>query len=62
MADLGGQSVGSQFAIFTYRDFDDLGCRETLIRIVIDCWCEIAEPRKGGWPPLCLLGAHVGWA
>ena len=24
-ADLGGHSIGTQFAIFTYRDYDDTG-------------------------------------
>ena len=42
-ADLGGKSVGSQFAIFTYRDFDDAQRREDLIQIAIDCWAEVAE-------------------
>jgi hypothetical protein len=27
-ADLGGDSVGTQFAIFTYKDFDDPARRE----------------------------------
>src|ERR1700710_925732 len=42
-ADLGGASVGSQFAIFTFRDFDDQARREELIQIAIDCWSEVAE-------------------
>ena len=42
-ADLGGTSVGTQFAIFTYQDFDDPVQRETLIRIAIDCWSEVAD-------------------
>ena len=42
-ADLGGLSVGTQFAIFTYRDFDDPARREDLIRIAIDCWAEVGE-------------------
>lgn len=48
-ADLGGASVGTQFAIFTYRDFDDPTRREDLIKIAIDCWAEVAEH-----------GAHAG--
>ncbi len=43
IADLGGLSVGSQFAIFTYKDFDDPARREELIRMTIDCWAEVAE-------------------
>jgi D-erythrulose 1-phosphate 3-epimerase len=42
-ADLGGNSVGTQFAIFTYRDFDDAAQRATLIDLAIDCWAEVAE-------------------
>lgn len=42
-ADLGGTSVGTQFAIFTYKDFDDPARREALISIAIDCWAEVAE-------------------
>ena len=46
IADLGGTSVGTQFAIFTYRDFDDANRRETLIRIAMDAWAEVAEHAK----------------
>lgn len=65
IADLGGRSVGSQFAIFTYRDFDDLRRRETLMRIAIDCWCEIAEHAKAAglhyvfWEPMS-VGREFG--
>ncbi|MCB1466864.1 MAG: aminotransferase [Rhizobiaceae bacterium] len=43
IAELGGVSVGTQFAIFTYRDFDDRERRADLIDIAIDCWAEVAE-------------------
>ena len=42
-ADLGGHSVGTQFAIFTYKDYDNPVRREELIEIAIDCWGEVAE-------------------
>ena len=42
-ADLGGTSVGTQFAIFTYRDYDDPKRRETLIQTAIDAWTEVAD-------------------
>ncbi|MFK7764570.1 MAG: sugar phosphate isomerase/epimerase family protein [Roseobacter sp.] len=42
-ADLGGSSIGTQFAIFTFRDFDDAARKEELIKIAIDCWAEVAE-------------------
>ncbi|NEJ18552.1 aminotransferase, partial [Rhizobium leguminosarum] len=43
-ADLGGHAVGTQFAIFTYKDFDDPARREELIKIAIDCWADVADP------------------
>lgn len=46
IGDLGGKSVGTQFAIFTYRDYDDPRRREALIQIAIDCWAEVAEHAK----------------
>ncbi|MFK8034298.1 MAG: sugar phosphate isomerase/epimerase family protein [Hyphomicrobiales bacterium] len=63
--DLGGSSVGSQFAIFTYRDFDDSATREDLINIAIDCWGEVAEhAKKAGlkflfWEPMS-IGREFG--
>lgn len=64
-ADLGGTSVGTQFAIFTYRDFDDPARREELISIAIDCWAEVAEhARSAGldflfWEPMS-VGREFG--
>ena len=64
-ADLGGTSVGTQFAIFTYRDFDDAQRREALIRIAIDCWSEVAEHAKAAglkyifWEPMS-VGREFG--
>jgi hypothetical protein len=58
IGDLGGASVGTQFAIFTYRDFDDETRREELIRVAIDCWAEVAEQAKAAglsyvfWEPM----------
>ena len=45
-ADLGGTSVGTQFAIFTYRDYDEPSRREALIERAIACWAEVAEHAK----------------
>lgn len=42
-ADLGGSSVGTQFAIFTFREFDDPARKEEFVKIAIDCWAEVAE-------------------
>lgn len=58
IADLGGQSVGTQFAIFTYRDFDDPTRREALIDTAIAAWAEVAEHAKSAglsyvfWEPM----------
>ncbi len=65
IGDLGGQSVGTQFAIFTYRDYDDPKRREALIRIAIDCWAEVAEHAKRAglsyvfWEPMS-VGREFG--
>jgi hypothetical protein len=64
-ADLGGLSVGTQFAIFTYRDFDDPARREKLIQIAIDCWAEVGEHAKRAglafmfWEPMS-IGREFG--
>lgn len=64
-ADLGGTSVGTQFAIFTYKDFDDPVRREELIDIAIDCWAEVAEHAQSAglkyvfWEPMS-IGREFG--
>ena len=64
-ADLGGTSVGTQFAIFTYQDFDDPKRRESLIQTAIDCWAEVAEHAKAAglsyvfWEPMS-VGREFG--
>ena len=58
IGDLGGSAVGTQFAIFTFRDFDEPARREELIGIAIDCWAEVAEHAKAAgldyvfWEPM----------
>ena len=65
VGDLGGASVGTQFAIFTYRDWDDPARREALIRIAIDCWAEVAEHARASglsfvfWEPMS-VGREFG--
>ncbi|WP_375570443.1 TIM barrel protein [Ahrensia marina] len=65
VGDLGATSVGTQFAIFTFRDFDDLARRETLIDIALDCWAEVAEHAKAAgldylfWEPMS-VGREFG--
>lgn len=65
IAELGGRSMGTQFAIFTYRDFDDPHRREALINIALDCWEEVAvHARAAGldflfWEPMS-IGREFG--
>src|SRR6195952_4117124 len=64
-ADPGGNSIGTQFAIFTYRDYDDAARREALIQTAIDCWAEVAEHAKSAglkyvfWEPMS-VGREFG--
>ena len=65
IADLGGSSVGTQFAILAYKDFDDPERRHEAIRIAIDCWSEVAEHAKAAglryvfWEPMS-VGREFG--
>ncbi|MCM2293265.1 sugar phosphate isomerase/epimerase [Allorhizobium sp. BGMRC 0089] len=65
IADLGGTSVGTQFAIFTYRDYDDPIRREDLINIAIDCWRDVADHARAAglsflfWEPMS-IGREFG--
>lgn len=58
IADLGGNAVGTQFAILTTADDADPVRREACIRIAIDCWAEVAEHAKAAglsylfWEPM----------
>ena len=64
-ADLGGVAVGTQFAIFTYRDYDSPARREKLIQTAIDCWAEVAEHARAAglaylfWEPMS-VGREFG--
>ncbi|MDX8464654.1 TIM barrel protein [Mesorhizobium sp. VK23B] len=64
-AELGGVSVGTQFAIFTYEDYDDADRREALIGIAVDCWAEVAEHARAAglkyvfWEPMS-VGREFG--
>ncbi len=64
-ADLGGSSVGTQFAIFTYADFDDPARREALIDVALDHWAELAEHARAAglkylfWEPMS-VGREFG--
>lgn len=64
-AELGASGMGTQFAIFTHKDYDDPARREELMRIAIDCWAEVAEHAKGAgltnlfWEPMS-VGREFG--
>ena len=65
IGDLGGGSVGTQFAIFAFRDYDDPARREALIQTAIDCWAEVADHAKAAgleflfWEPMS-IGREFG--
>ncbi len=64
-AELGAQCVGTQFAIFTHKDYDDPQRREALLHIAVDCWGEVAEHAKAAglsyliWEPMS-VGREFG--
>jgi len=64
-AELGGTSVGTQFAIFSYADYDNPLRRESLIQTAIECWAEVADHAKSAgldfvfWEPMS-VGREFG--
>ena len=64
-ADLGARSIGTQFAILTFKDFDDPERREHLVDTVIACWAEVAEHAAAAgldflfWEPMS-IGREFG--
>ncbi len=64
-ADLGCPAIGTQYAILTYRDFDDPARRAAIMAGALDCWREVAEHagRRGlaylFWEPMS-VGREVG--
>ena len=44
--DLGTPTLGTQFGIFTYKDFDDPVRRSELMQIALDCWRKVAMHAK----------------
>lgn len=63
--ELGADGMGSQFAVFTQADFNDVARREALIATVIDCWRDVAEQGKAAglsyllWEPMS-VGREFG--
>lgn len=64
-ADLACPAVGTQYAILTYRDFDDAARREEILSAALDCWRRLAEhAAKRGlgflfWEPMS-VGRELG--
>ncbi|MCF3639318.1 sugar phosphate isomerase/epimerase [Rhizobium sp. TRM95111] len=64
-AELGAAGMGTQFAIFTHKDYDDPARREDLMTVAIDCWAEVAEHGKAAgldyifWEPMS-VGREFG--
>ncbi|QTK80528.1 Xylose Isomerase Domain-Containing Protein [Agrobacterium tumefaciens] len=64
-ADLGASGIGTQFAIFAQKDYDDPLRREELIKVAIDCWRAVADHGKAAgldylfWEPMS-VGREFG--
>jgi sugar phosphate isomerase/epimerase len=63
--DLGSPAIGTQFGIFTYRDYDDPQRRDELLRLALECWRDVAaHARSRGltwlfWEPMS-VGRELG--
>ena len=63
--DLGAAAIGTQFGIFTYRDYDEPGRRADLMQIALDCWRDVATHAKARgltwlfWEPMS-VGRELG--
>ena len=64
-AELACPAVGTQYAILTYRDFDDAVRRQAILAAALDCWRRLAEhaARRGldllFWEPMS-VGRELG--
>jgi len=63
--DLGAPAIGTQFGIFTFKDYDDERRRAELMQIALDCWRSVAEHAKARglawlfWEPMS-VGRELG--
>ena len=63
--DLGAPAIGTQFGIFTFKDYDDPRRREELMNVALACWRDVAEhARSRGltwlfWEPMS-VGRELG--
>jgi sugar phosphate isomerase/epimerase len=64
-ADLNCPAIGTQFGIFTYKDFDDPVRRSNLMQVALDCWRDVAVHAKSRglswmfWEPMS-VGRELG--
>jgi sugar phosphate isomerase/epimerase len=64
-ADLGCPAVGTQYAILTYRDYDDPVRRRAVMEVALDCWRRLAEHAAARglsslfWEPMS-VGREIG--
>jgi sugar phosphate isomerase/epimerase len=64
-AAIGCPGVGTQYAILTYRDYDDAARREATLSVALDCWRRLADhAAKRGleflfWEPMS-VGRELG--
>jgi sugar phosphate isomerase/epimerase len=63
--DLGAPAIGTQFGIFTFKDYDNTTRRAELMSIALDCWREVAAHAKARgltwlfWEPMS-VGRELG--
>lgn len=63
--DLGAPAIGTQFGIFTYRDYDDPSRRDAMMQIALDGWRDVAGHAKSRgltwlfWEPMS-VGRELG--
>ena len=63
--DLGAPAIGTQFGIFTFKDYDDVNRRDELMKIGLECWRDVAEHAKARgltwlfWEPMS-VGRELG--
>lgn len=64
-ADLGAPAIGTQFGIFTFKDYDDETRRAELMQVALDCWRDVADHAKSRgltwlfWEPMS-VGRELG--
>ncbi len=64
-ADLDCPAIGTQFGIFTFRDYDDPERRAKLMQVALDCWRSVADHAQSRgltwlfWEPMS-VGRELG--